>query len=292
MTGPYKYDDLPQVFKDNMKNIENTCKELVEYYDDDMCEEFVREHFPEALEAYNSLIPGAYKSDFWRVMILLKFGGTYMDMGFQVVSPLENYKEFDFVSVQDGNPQSIYQAFMYSKPNCLLLQMCYHMILHNLKKYYYGISPLSVTGPYLVGEAFMIFNSIQIMDREYYEAHGEKYKLLRHEPQVVKTFDGSKVLFKTKFDEYCDLMYKKRNTEHYSIYWNQRQIYKLPEILILSLPGSPRRDLHKDKKFIDGVLIRNLRDIYNQSKIFGLNADLFHRKNYGSMGLFLGILQL
>ena len=225
MTGPYKYEDLPQVFKDNMEKI----KQSVKYYDDEMCESFVREHFPEALEAYNSLIPGAFKADFWRVMILLKFGGTYMDMGFQIVSALENYEEFDFVSVIDGNPQSIYQAFMYSKPNCLLLKMVYDMILYNVKNQLYGMSALYVTGPYLIGEAFMLLNGIEVIDREFYEAHGEKYKLLRHEKGVVKTFDGSKLLFKTKFDGYYEAMYQKKDridNEHYSHFWNRRQVYK------------------------------------------------------------------
>jgi len=297
MTGPYKYDDLPQVFKDNMKNIENTCKDLVEYYDDEMCEEFVREHFPEALEVYNSLFPGAYKSDVWRVMILLKFGGTYMDMGFQVVSPLENYKEFDFVSVIDGNPQSIYQAFMYSKPNCLVLKMVYEMILHNLKNQLYGISPLSVTGPYLVGEAFMLLNSIQVMDREFYEAHGEKYKLLRHEPQLVKTFDG-KLLFKTKFDGYYEAIYQKKDrldNEHYSHYWNQRQIYKLPEILILSLPGSPRREkiYNFPFKFFDGVLIKTKEDMEKICSEFGIDSKIIHpNKKFGSLGCSFGHLSV
>lgn len=48
---------------------------------DDECAQFVQENFPgEIAEAYLKLQIGAAKADFWRILMLLKNGGVYLDM--------------------------------------------------------------------------------------------------------------------------------------------------------------------------------------------------------------------
>ena len=40
-------------------------------FDDNDCREFIKNNFPEVvLQAYDGLIPGAYKADLWRYCIL------------------------------------------------------------------------------------------------------------------------------------------------------------------------------------------------------------------------------
>jgi mannosyltransferase OCH1-like enzyme len=53
------------------------------FYDDDMCEEFIKNNFESDIyEAYKKINPrlGAMKSDFWRYCILFKNGGIYIDI--------------------------------------------------------------------------------------------------------------------------------------------------------------------------------------------------------------------
>jgi mannosyltransferase OCH1-like enzyme len=60
------------------------------FYDDDAIESFLQTHFPpEIFEAYNSLIPGAFKADLFRYCVLLIYGGVYADMDVLLESNLE-----------------------------------------------------------------------------------------------------------------------------------------------------------------------------------------------------------
>ena len=50
-------------------------------YDDVDCREFIKTNFPvNVLNAYDGLIPGAYKADLWRYCILYINGGIYLDI--------------------------------------------------------------------------------------------------------------------------------------------------------------------------------------------------------------------
>ena len=59
--------DLPYHMKENVEKIKRENPEFNVYvYDDEDCRKFLREHFDSTvLDAYNSLIPGAYKADLW-----------------------------------------------------------------------------------------------------------------------------------------------------------------------------------------------------------------------------------
>ena len=59
-------------------------------FDDNDCREFIKTHFkPDVLDAYDSLIPGAYKADLWRYCVLFIHGGIYMDIKY---TPLNGFK--------------------------------------------------------------------------------------------------------------------------------------------------------------------------------------------------------
>ena len=48
-------------------------------FDDNDCRKFIKSNFDSnILNAYDSLIPGAYKSDLWRLCVLYKNGGIYI----------------------------------------------------------------------------------------------------------------------------------------------------------------------------------------------------------------------
>ena len=51
------------------------------FYDDAAARKFIADNFPDRfVYAYDSLIPGAYKADFFRYLVLLKSGGVYADI--------------------------------------------------------------------------------------------------------------------------------------------------------------------------------------------------------------------
>lgn len=70
------------------------------YASDEACDAFVRENFPGAIhEAYARLNVGAARADFWRVLVLLKHGGIYLDIDSNFVRPPTDYLGADTTEV-------------------------------------------------------------------------------------------------------------------------------------------------------------------------------------------------
>ena len=80
---------------------------------------FIRENFsPEVFRAYNRLQIGAAQADFWRLLVLQKSGGVYMDIDAHLVRPLSSIiKPIDselFLRTKTGE---ISNYFIASRPN-------------------------------------------------------------------------------------------------------------------------------------------------------------------------------
>jgi hypothetical protein len=74
--------NVPKGMKENLELVRKVNPEFDMYiYSDAECEEFIKDNFSnDVLGAFNSLIPGAYKSDLWRYCVLYVKGGVYMDI--------------------------------------------------------------------------------------------------------------------------------------------------------------------------------------------------------------------
>lgn len=53
---------------------------VVKFYDDTQCLEMVQREFPEYLDAYQSLPENVERADFFRYMVVLRYGGVYADI--------------------------------------------------------------------------------------------------------------------------------------------------------------------------------------------------------------------
>jgi len=120
------------------------------YYDDNACREMIIKYFPKkVIRSYDALIPGAYKSDLWRLCALYVFGGVYTDIRTVPLVPLNEIisKRDNLVLVRDLCLSYIWQGFLASRPkNCLLKNMIDEICdMVNLKQY--GNNPLDITGP-------------------------------------------------------------------------------------------------------------------------------------------------
>ena len=88
------FEDISKEKYPNMSRLieswKNSGWEYV-FYDDNASENFLSMHFPpEVREAYDALIPGAFKADLFRYCVLLIHGGVYADMDVLLESNLDN----------------------------------------------------------------------------------------------------------------------------------------------------------------------------------------------------------
>jgi mannosyltransferase OCH1-like enzyme len=211
--------DLPPKMRERVEILKSQNPRFKHFlYDDNDCREFIRTHFkPDVLWAYDSLVPGAYKADLWRLCILFINGGIYMDIklicanGFKLIELTEN-NHF----AKDRPANSIFNTLMVSQKGNFFLFKCIRQIVENVKNKYYGDTPLSPTGPGMMGSV-IITNKLKVnMDMKHYEGGG--YIIYKN-----------RFIISTEYPEYNNERtntYNNINTKRYDKLWEERNIYK------------------------------------------------------------------
>lgn len=129
-------------------------------YNDSMCEEFLERHFPErVVNAYRTIIPGAFKADLWRYCILYIYGGVYSDIDTVCKGSLGPFLEgSDFVTPIDlnhnseGNRWYLFNSFIASTPNHPILLQCISRVVANVEFQYMPPSRMDFAGPGILGQ--------------------------------------------------------------------------------------------------------------------------------------------
>ena len=209
---------LPNRMYSAMKTIKKNNPRFKYYlYDDNDCRKFIKQHFdPEVLNAYDRLIPGAYKADLWRYCILYKYGGIYMDVKYY---PINNFKLVNLLLkehwVLDNDKCGIYNALMVCKPNNEILLKSINQIVLNVKNKYYGNGFLDPTGPKLLSQYFTDTEK-KNFDMKHNINGGESHNkfISLHGYNILRGYQG----YHLERDKYSP-------KKHYSVLWKQKQIY-------------------------------------------------------------------
>ena len=186
-------------------------------FDDNDCRNFIRNNFDkQVLNAYDRLIPGAYKADLWRYCILYKYGGIYLDIKYY---PVNGFKLFNLLKkehwVLDNDKHGIYNALMVCKPNNEILLKAINQIVLNVKNKFYGNGFLEPTGPGLLAQYFT---------NEQKEKFDTKHILTgQHDFDKYILFNNHKIL--KCYPGYFNERGKYSTKKHYSELWKQRNIY-------------------------------------------------------------------
>ena len=227
-TGPMKSNELP---KDLLKIFNDTIElnpdYKIQYFDDDMSRNFIKDNFSKhILDAYDSLIPGAYKADLFRYCILYKNGGVYSDLTQQFYIPFSRIinncydrlvlvKDIEKININFKIPIQI--NFMATTPKQKIFKLAIDKIVFNVKNKYYGLNSLEPTGPSLFRKCF--------------DQIKPKYRM-----EIVFKRTSSKIngtggyIFNTNELVYTNkaLIHEKyiKSNVHYGNLWHSRKIYK------------------------------------------------------------------
>lgn len=132
-----EYRDLHHKFKEILnisitKNPEFICI----YYSESARLHFIKKYFPDYLNYYKTLIPGAYRADLWRLLILYHYGGIYMDMGMKLLHPLKEFILADdqMVVAIDVDASAIINGFLAFCPKHPILKFMIDWVIDNIHR--------------------------------------------------------------------------------------------------------------------------------------------------------------
>lgn len=129
------------------------------YYTFTEARAFLQTHFSQSspiLEAWDLLVPAAYKSDLFRVCEIFLYGGVYVDVKCTRMAPYSRLIGPSGTIVMDvpKNSGSASNAFFAAPPGAPWLLFTLKKILDNVLTRSYTLSDLDVTGPGCLGRGF------------------------------------------------------------------------------------------------------------------------------------------
>lgn len=204
------------------------------FFDKEARLSFIKEYFPQYLDDYNNILPGAYKADLFRYLALYQLGGVYIDCKSSVVAPLREFisPEDQVVLVRDLNDDYIYNGLIASIPGSTIIKAFIDTYVQNIRKKYYGKNVFDIGGPSMCGTVFknLIHNSKPIQLGEYL-IDSVKVKVssrvdFSSSTSVIRRSDN-KVLFIRSSNKY--LLRKLKNillVKDYSSMWFFGKVYK------------------------------------------------------------------
>lgn len=111
---------------------------------------FVKKSFPGRIfKCYNSLNIDVARSDFWRYLVLYKYGGVYVDMDSYLVKPLASYINIDDTAIISPEPHKnryTMWALIFSSKHKILENLI-GMICDNIEQRKFPQNVHKTTGP-------------------------------------------------------------------------------------------------------------------------------------------------
>ena len=210
--------NLPPLMKSAVDNLKRRHPRFEHFlFDDNDCRSFIQSNFgAEVVNAFDSLIPGAYKADLWRYCVLYINGGIYLDIKYCCVNHfrfIELTEKEHWVLDRDGT--SIYNALIICLPKNEILLKCINQIVENVKNRYYGSCCLDPTGPMLVSKFF-----------ETCDKSSMELTHLWNRPNNGKFILYKNVAILKMYDNYYGEHEQYQKVSPYSELWSRRRIYK------------------------------------------------------------------
>ena len=248
MSG-FPFTNLPE----QIQNVLDSCTRMNPnyiqiYLDNNDCDLFIEEFYPMYSESYHSIIPGAFKSDIVRLLLLHKYGGVYSDIGHTFLKPLDIFidnsdkivivKDKDITDLDNSftkiknlftvsRPYAIHNAFIAITQNHDVMLYIVDYIHKNISEKKYGENSLDITGPLAVGKSFNLFFGRKEETPLVVGKHDNGLKILylnsddSEKLQIVN--ENNESFINTKFPGYYKLMYSKN--PKYGELWKMNLVY-------------------------------------------------------------------
>ena len=147
-SGHHHYQRIPRIihqtyFEDITKEtfpqlvrLQNTWKASgweYRFYSDDTARDYIRSHYPERfVSVFDTLLPGAYKADFFRYLVLFQDGGIYADIDVMLDANLDSFLTPDLAFFAPIDSVGVYADETFCLWNGLIGSAPAHPILANV----------------------------------------------------------------------------------------------------------------------------------------------------------------
>ena len=129
------------------------------FFDDDDIMRFVQQEYDDRVyRAFCRLRVGAARADFWRYLVLYRWGGVYLDMDSTLLRPLrELIRDGDRCIIsREGNPNVFLQWMLVFESGHPILKTCIDLCVQNIEGRFDG-DVFSLTGPGVFTNAVLQF---------------------------------------------------------------------------------------------------------------------------------------
>jgi hypothetical protein len=208
------------------------------YFNSRECREFIRKEYPDILEHYDMLLPGAYKADLWRYCILHKYGGFYLDVRMYPYMSFDSIitKKTEFMSCTDVTQNMLYQAILGVEPNSAYMRNAIDECVKNIRERRITESDLAITGPRVMGialnktlkrgedEDFTNLKDERVVLLQWNSLKAPKY--LQDDKNIFCCHKYTKLLLDSELEEENNYWMMLTGKEHYSVLFRNHKIYK------------------------------------------------------------------
>ena len=244
-------------------------------YDNNDRISFIKKHFDiNVYNAYNRIIPGAFKADLWRYCILYIYGGVYIDIDTICLNPIDTFldENIEFVTPVDLNncptigTHNLFNTFIASVPKHPILLDCINRIVYNIENNIIPHSNLDFSGPGILGRATNTFLNLHeettFIGKQ--GLHNEKLYLLYFEygSEYVKDRNNNILLQNKNGNPYIQKIYNEEIKRFNHIDWGKckNPIKPLPTIVTMLYNIREKENdnsgcafNHKMNKYIDSA---------------------------------------
>ena len=202
------------------------------FYDNLDCILFFKKYFPNDLEYYLRLRPGAFRADFFRYAFLYKFGGCYFDHKLICRAPIDLFiKNENCVLCADWDYnlsldtfKDLYNAVIMIESGHPLLEKVLEMCRKNIKEQVYLDGAFSVTGPALFKKCFDYISASSVSHIKF--KHLAFIPWTNHKNMIVVHRESNKIFLNKSY-----FVPNPKSGEYHELY-AKRKIY-YPWVLIL-----------------------------------------------------------
>ena len=261
------------------------------YYDNIDSRRFIRTYFDKSVnDAYDILVPGAYKADLLRYCLLYIYGGCYFDCKQILLKSLNNIikKDDELLLCKDFIEDGILNAVILCIKNLDLMKIVIDECCNNINNKV-KICPLSITGPRFLYNVLMTkLNKSNFILQNCRPEHNKDDYHTDYINNNIKLIANNDIIlyrfYKGYYNNYLD-------KDHYGKLFHNNEIYYKNIIKIndyMTMFVYPNNDDIYQFNYIDKTKNIIIKNITNKSWGYNLILLLINEKTYEETVLHIG----